>query len=317
MKSWTYQLSIFGYFYKGLLVMILFLCSWIIQQAEAEEATSSFLRISVDARGAAMGDAQGATTGDVYAMYWNPAGLAKVLFRELGATYHRAFQGLNYSFIGYAVPTDIYGTLAGQIFFLSSGPITATYENLDGSFAGTGDSFSVADLGLGFSQSKELSKEISYGVSIKLLSHKIKDHQAFSFATDVGVLYQTLVEELRVGTALQNFSTTYKFMNRKLREPWSIRFAANYEFPEVPLSLAADYNFIMGHRDTLNLGAEFRFLDLIAVRAGMKLPPPCGFLSSLSMGLGLNVLDLYQLDYSLSPHTTLGITQRFSLIVRF
>ena len=306
------------------LLVILCICllyNWISPQLEAKEtvstATSSFLRISVDARGAAMGDAQGAATEDVYATYWNPAGLARVSFRELGITYQRVFQGLNYSFLGYAAPTDSYGTFAGQIMFFSSGPITATYESLDGSFAGVGDSFSVADLALGLSQSKAITEGFSYGLSLKLLSHKIMDQNAFSLALDAGLLYQTLIEELRLGVALQNFSTSYHFLEQQLREPWNLRFAALYTLPEQPLFLTVDYNLISGQQDTLNLGAEYWFLDLVAIRAGMKLPEPSDLLSSLSMGLGVNFRDIYQLDYSLSPHSELGISQRFTMTVRF
>jgi len=299
------------------IVGICFFSLFVNYQSKSEEATSSFLRINVDARGTAMGGANGAITDSIYSVYWNPAGLSKVLLKEFGATYNRYFQDINYSFIGYATPTDSYGTLAGQIFFLGSGPITSTYENLDGSFAGTGDSFSVADLGLGFSQSKALGESFAYGVNIKLLSHKIKDRSAFALAGDVGVLYQPLIKELRFGFALQNFSTSYKFMNSKQREPWSIKLATGYDLSNIPLTLATDYNINAGQKDTLNLGAEFWILDLLALRMGAKIPSPSGFLSSLDFGLGFNLLDLYQFDYSFSPHSTLGTTQRFSLIVRF
>lgn len=300
-----------------IITLCILLCNWAIQQSSAVEATSSFLRINADARGTAMGGAQGAATGDVYAMYWNPAGLAKVLFREVGLTYQRAFQGLNYSFLGYATPTESYGTLGGHLFFLGSGSITSTYENPDGSFAGTGDSFSVVDLGLGLSHSKEIVEDISYGVSVKLISHKIMDEHAFSFALDAGLLYQTLIEELQIGLAMQNFSTNYRFINQHLREPWSLRFATLYEFSEQPLFLTADYNMVSGQRDTLNFGAEYWFFDLIAFRAGMKLRPPAGLLSSFSAGFGVNIRDIYQLDYSFSPHSELGVSQRFSIIARF
>ncbi len=154
--------------FQANIMCITILCLFAISNTKAEEATSSFLYIYADARGTAMGGAQGATTGDVYSVYWNPAGLSKVLFKEIGATHHRIFQGLNYSFIGYATPSDQYGTIAGQIFFLGSGPITATYENLDGSFAGVGGSFSVNDLGIGISQAKAITKNMSYGASLNL-----------------------------------------------------------------------------------------------------------------------------------------------------
>jgi hypothetical protein len=302
------------------LCVICFICLgafFLVEQACAQKATSSFLRINVDARGTAMGGAQGASTNDVYAVYWNPAGLSKVLLREIAFTRQNMFQGLTYNFLGYAMPTHSYGTLAGQLFLLSSGEITSTLENPDGSFGGIGDSFSVSDFGLGFSQSKAIMKNISYGVSLKFLSHRIADESALSIAIDGGLLYQTMIERLRLGVALQNLSTQYSFINQKLSEPWNIKFAALYIFSDRPLFLTTDFNHISGQQDTLNIGAEYWYLDLIALRAGMKLPPPAGFLSTFSMGFGVNWRDLYQLDYSFSPHRPLGTSQCFSMFIRF
>ena len=39
---------------------------------------AQFLKIGVDARGSAMGNAFTAMSGDISAMYWNPAGLASI-----------------------------------------------------------------------------------------------------------------------------------------------------------------------------------------------------------------------------------------------
>lgn len=299
------------------LTILCFLFFFAIYDCRSEEAISSFLHIYADARGTAMGGAQGTMTGDIYSVYWNPAGLSKILFKEIGATYHRIFQGLNYSFIGYASPSDYYGTIAGQIFFLGSGPITATYENLDGSFAGAGGSFSVNDFGLGISQAKNITENVSYGVSLKLISHRIMDESAFALAGDIGFIYQPLVEELKFGAVLQNFSTTYKFLNHKVREPWSIKAGTSYAFSQLPLYLAIDYNMIAGNKDSINLGSEFWVFDIMAIRTGIKLPSPSGLLSCINVGLGFNFFDLYKIDYSFSPDARLGITHKFSLLVKF
>ena len=306
---------------RYLLMVALVLFLWIqttgVVKAQTATPTSSFLRIGVDARGVSMGGAQGASTDSVYSMYWNPAGLSEVLFHEVGVTYYRAFQDLNYSFIGYAMPVDIYGTLAFQAFFLDSGSITSTRENPDGSFAGTGDSFSVYDLGLGISQSKRITRDLSYGINLKLLAHEIMDEQAFALAADAGVIYQTAIEEIKAAVVIQNVSTKYSFISQELREPWGIKFATVYSLIDKPLILTSDYNFVPHQRDTFNVGAEYWPLELLALRAGARLPSSAGLLSVFSLGFGIDWRELYELDYSFSPHTELGISQRFSLIVRF
>jgi hypothetical protein len=288
-----------------------------IVKAQTATATSSFLRIGVDARGVSMGGAQGAHTESVYSMYWNPAGLSNVFLKEIGVTYYRAFQDLSYSFLGYAVPVVPYGTIGLQAFFLGTGSIISTSENPDGSFAGTGDSFSVYDLGFGISQSKRITRNLAYGISLKLLAHKIMNEQAFALAGDVGVIYHTAIEELKAALVLQNVSTKYSFISQDLREPWGVRLATVYSLIDQPLVLTADYNFVPNQQDTLNLGAEYWFLEMLALRAGMRLPSAAGLVSVFNLGFGINWRELYELDYSFSPHTELGINQRFSLIVRF
>ena len=300
------------------LIFVLILCSQIVGISMAADiASSSFLRMGVDARGAAMAGAQGASTESVYSMYWNPAGLADVLFHEVGVTYYRIYQDMHYSFVGYAAPAMPYGTLAIQAFFLNSGSIKSTYENADGSFAGTGDTFSVSDMGLGISQSRKIGRDFSYGVNLKLLGHKIKSEQAFALAIDAGFLFQTVMDEFKTGLVIQNLSNKYSFIKEELREPWGVKLATVYRFLDRPLVLTGDYNIIRERQDTLNIGSEYWFYDMLAFRAGMRLPSPAGFLSVFSLGFGINWRDLYQLDYSFSPHTELGINQRFSLIVRF
>lgn len=301
----------------SLIIVFLLLLSWAYQQSDADTAMSSFLNIDSDARGTAMGGAYGAITSGVNSVYWNPAGLSDILFREFGATYCRAFQDINYSFIGYAVPSDFYGSLACHILYLGSGDIVSTYENPDGSFIGAGDTFAVTDLALGLTQSKAITENLAYGATAKIVTHRIKDKNAFNLALDAGTLYQPPVYGLKFGLALRNFSTMYKFMNSKIREPWNIRFATAYDLTNIPLTVAGDYNIVKGQKDTLSVGAEYRIYDLLALRAGIKIPSTTGFVSTFNFGIGVNLLDLYQFDHAINFNSALGFNQRFSLIVKF
>ncbi|MGB9595224.1 MAG: hypothetical protein ACPL7B_02985, partial [Candidatus Poribacteria bacterium] len=224
---------------------------------------------------------------------------------------------INYSFIGYAVPSDFYGSLACQILYLGSGSIISTYENPDGSFIGAGDSFSVTDLAVGLTQSKAITENFAYGATAKIIFHRIKDKNAFDLAGDVGTIYEPPIYGLKFGLALRNFSTMYRFMNSKAREPWNIRLATAYDLTNIPLTVAGDCNIIAGQKDTLSIGAEYRIYDLLAIRAGVKFPSTTGFISTFNFGIGLNLLDLYQFDHAINFNSSLGFNQRFSLIVKF
>jgi len=316
MKSYNYKLISFKSCCKifAFLLVSLYACQALAQN-ESATAISSFLRMDVDARGAAMGGAHGALTEDVYSVYWNPAGLSSILLKELGFTYQNTFQDLNYGFVGYATPAKYFGVVAGQLFFLSSGSVLSTTEKGDTFQLGT--SSSVIDIGIGLSQSRKIIGDLSYGLSLKLLYHKLMDESAFSFAFDAGVIYRDIIEGLDIGMALQNVSTSYNFINQELYEPKIIRLASLYSLLEDQLLLAGDYNLCVGNTDTLNTGIEYWVLDLIALRAGIRLPALSEFLSVFSFGFGINWRDTYRFDYSLSPHSELGANHRFSVIVKF
>ena len=50
-----------------------------------------------------------AVPGGIYALYWNPAGLAGLGRPVFGFSHQSSFEGLNHEFIGYAQPARIPG----------------------------------------------------------------------------------------------------------------------------------------------------------------------------------------------------------------
>src|SRR5436309_12092753 len=79
-------------------------------------AWASFEELPTGARAAGMGDAFAATADDVYATYYNPAGLVQLHRSEFTAYYSRLYSGLSdgsnisRSFIAYGHPTSTHGT---------------------------------------------------------------------------------------------------------------------------------------------------------------------------------------------------------------
>ena len=92
---------------KSLLVFLLaLLFSRAYSQGEIRVYTNDFLNIGVGARGLGMGNAQVASTEDVYSGFYNPAGLAHIdnTF-QLGVMHSEYFAGIaNYDYGSIAVP---------------------------------------------------------------------------------------------------------------------------------------------------------------------------------------------------------------------
>jgi hypothetical protein len=95
-------------------------------QSAVGTSGAEFLKLGAGARAGAMGEAQLAMSDDVYAVYYNPAGLASTS-QPMAAGMHDAyFQGVNYDFVAFSLPfgpadhrqalgLSIYGTSANGI----------------------------------------------------------------------------------------------------------------------------------------------------------------------------------------------------------
>src|SRR5690349_12762060 len=82
-----------------------------IQAADPGTTAANFLKLGAGPRAVAMGDAQVGVADDVYATYWNPAGLAQLQNREVGFTQTQYVQDIQSEYAAYAHPIPKVGTL--------------------------------------------------------------------------------------------------------------------------------------------------------------------------------------------------------------
>ena len=89
------------------------------------EAGAVFLLISPGARAGGMGEAQVAVANDVYASYWNPAGLAFLQGSELALMHvnwlPNLADDLYYEFLAFRKHFPYLGTLGGHVIYLNLG----------------------------------------------------------------------------------------------------------------------------------------------------------------------------------------------------
>ena len=73
-----------------------------------------FLKIGVGVRAIGMGESQVADASDLYASFWNPAGLARVKRPQLGLMHNEWFEGINHEFFGFVQLIRRYGRVRRQ-----------------------------------------------------------------------------------------------------------------------------------------------------------------------------------------------------------
>jgi len=172
-----------------------------------------FLQIGVDAKSTAMGTAVAATGNDISALYWNPAGIVNLSNNNVIAGYTKWFSDIQYTYFGYTMNMGLNGAFGLQFAMLGMGQMSeTTVEHPEG----TGKTFSASDMLFGISYSRNFTDKFSFGFTAKYIMETIWDMSASTIGIDIGVLYQTGVENLRIGGVMKNFGGQAQFTGRHL-----------------------------------------------------------------------------------------------------
>lgn len=278
--------------------------------------SAQFLKIGVGARPVAIGGTFAGVADDINTIFWNPAGLSNLSTAEISATHTVWFEEISYSNIAYSC-SGLKGKIGIAVNYLSAGTIEK-YNNLAVLQV---DTYSAYDMAVYLSHSRILTKDMSAGMSLKIINSSIEEESATGFAVDAGIL-KTLstLKRIRLGLALQNIGTGLKFMSESDPLPMNIKLGASYGIFD-GLIIAADINAPADGSISIHTGAEYK-LDLGPVtmqpRAGFKTSSlsELDTMSGLSGGFGLNLKNAY-LDYAWVPYWEFGSTHRITASLKF
>ncbi len=272
----------------------------------------SFLKMGIGAEAIAMGESQAAATDDIYATYWNPAGLMRIQQSQLGFMHNEWFAGIRYEFLGYAQPLGHTSAAALSVSYLSYG--TLDRRDDQGIAMGT---FRPYDLAAIVSFATSFSESIALGVNGKWLQEQIDEQNARAFAFDLGAIYTSSNLPFAVGLNAQHVGTKVKFDNDSFLLPFNLKFGASYQVD--PVQFVADVNRPSDDDITVGMGASLVVGDLFHLRSGYRYRfggNDLGALSGLSLGLGLAV-EGYRVDYAFASLGKLGPVHRISLLANF
>ncbi len=276
---------------------------------------AQFLKLGVGARAIGMGGSFAAEANDLSALYWNPAGLSKIRGGALQLSTTQYLADITYSHAAVGFGLGSMGTMAASILFLDSGDMEVRTINEP---EGTGERFNKQDLALQVSYARALTDRFSIGTTIKYIREKIWHSSATATAFDIGILFTTPYEDLRLAASMSNFGPKMQMSGRDII--FSVDPAQNQEgnvevvnteylldrFP-LPLAfrvgLAWDAVTTADHRvlvtvDTatpndnsqyVNSGAEYSFRNLLSLRAGYRNQFERDGEQGLTWGAGLNM----------------------------
>lgn len=273
-----------------------------------------FLKIGIGARAIGMGESQVADASDLYASYWNPAGLARVKRPQIGLMHNEWFEGINHEFFGFVQPIGDTGAFGGSAIFLDFGEL----QGRDASGNET-KKFRPYDLALVLSYARQFASAFSVGINSKWIREQIDDTNAQVIAFDVGGLYTVPKRPLTFGLNIQHLGGKVKFVEESFNLPVNIKVGAAYKLLDDAFTVAADVNRPSDNDITVGFGTALAVSQLLHLRTGYKHTVggnDLGVSSGITAGIGFSI-EGFQLDYAFVSYGNLGPTHRFSLILNF
>ncbi len=307
---------------RTLFIFYIILISFsMINHSRAAEMTSfDFLRTHIGARPSALAGAFTAISGDIHAMFFNPAGLADIDQRVASTTYLNHVLDIQSGFVGYAQPLKGIGTVAGGIHFIDYGSFDKTDQN--GEKYG---SFGANSFVLTGSLGRLILPGLLSGINLKYIRSSIDQYSAQAFALDLGLLYQApFSENLNIGLAVLNLGqSTSAFI--KTREDLPLKIAAGFSKKLAHLPLLFNLNLYKFIDDDFQFsaGGEFTLSENLFLRLGynsigrdQRVKSDYDAISGFSLGLGFR-RNHYHLDYGFSSLGQVGSLNRITFSADF
>ncbi|MBK7232759.1 MAG: PorV/PorQ family protein [Saprospiraceae bacterium] len=251
---------------KIISLLIGFIACCQIISAQAPKFSNDFLNIGIGSKGMALGSAVSSNSNDIYAAYWNPAGLSHVESNfQVGAQHAQWFGGIgNYDYIGFGKKLDPAGKSFGAVSIIRLGiddiPNTLLLRAPDGSIDYSRlKTFSVADYAFILSYARKYKEtNWSYGLNAKIIHRTFGSFaNAWGFGFDAGILYQ----KEKWGFAIMGRDITTTFNAYKYKFSDDEKAVLLLTGNDVPNS-SVEYTLpklVLGTSYLINFNSKFKF----------------------------------------------------------
>lgn len=198
---------------KYRILLFLLISPFFLNAQAFRNYSNEFLNIGVDAAALGMSKAVVATTNNVNAIYWNPAGLVGIEDYQGSLMYASYFAGIaNYNYAAFAMPIDKNSALGVSVIRFGVDDILNTTELIDSN--GNIDFnrislFSAADYAFNVAYARNLIfKDLKIGVNAKIVRRIIGDFAtSWGFGFDAGLQFER--NDWYFGLMIRDITTTY------------------------------------------------------------------------------------------------------------
>lgn len=209
--------------------------------AQSGTAAAEFLEIPIGARATAMGGAFGATASDGTAMYWNPAGIARLQDQTATFEYAQWYAGVDVNYAAVTSQTRL-GTIGVGLTSVRFDDMDVISETTNDQQP-TGETFTAGSYALSVSYANALTDRFAIGGTVKVVREQIANSAATGVAFDVGTLFTTPFRGVRLGASILNYGSKMKITGSDLNVPFDPLPGQNGNNGNVPSRIETDrYN---------------------------------------------------------------------------
>jgi len=316
-------------------------------QSKVGTTTAQFLTIPVGGKAIGLGGAFTAISTDASALFWNPGAVSRTAKNDVYASQTNWLVGSKHQWFGVKMMIsrqDAIGLSFNSLNYGGREPVR-TVEQPEG----TGEYWNASDMSLNLTYCRNLTDRFSIGGSVKYISNQIWHETASGFAVDLGLLFITQFNDLRIAATLTNFGGELQLDGRDLlhridldpdaegnnetivatlktdRWPIPLAFRVGVAMPVIhsqnmTVTLAADAVRPTDNAETLNVGGEIELLDILSFRGGYQTLFREDSQAGLTLGFGLQVPNPYAniiFDYAFQDYGLFGNIQSAGVGVSF
>ena len=303
---------------KGLFLLPLLVLPLARAAAGPGATSAEFLKVDVGGRASAMAGSQFGAEGDAFAVFHNPALAAGIRQKEMAVMHNEFLEDFKQDVFAYVHPTPRWGNLALGLNYFSYGAISG-YDNT-GAATGKLSAYDLAfsgtwarnwDLVLG----ESVFKDISTGVTFKMISEKLDDDQASGMALDFGLAYpfaSRYLKGMKAAGSVTHLGPGLGSDGGGL--PKTLRFGLSRQFWGEAFTAAVDEVVPVDSDPYPVLAMEYKLMKMFAMRFGYKGNKNLD--QKLTYGIGFET-PVFRVDYAFVPFGDLGGAHRASVNFRF
>lgn len=243
----------------------------LIRYARVSTTSYGFLKLTGNARSAAMGDAYSSVGNDLSAVFYNPAGATQIERYALTASYLKWIVGSSMGTFAIGAKTNV-ATFAVNFAYFSTEAFEETTSSQPG---GTGRMATAGNLAAGLTIAKQVTDKLSVGGNLRWIQEDL-DLQSYSAVDmDFGTLFYTGFYSTRLGMSFRNLGNDKDVIGQKARFPMVFNLSGAAEVygnlgDPLSLTLAVEQMFFTDGVNHYHFGAEAWIQNMLALRGGYK-----------------------------------------------